>query len=204
MRDIAIYMEGGGETATTKASLRQGMDMFLAALKSEARSRSMHWKLVCCGGRDSAFRAFQNAIARSGSGLVILLVDSEAPLLGLRCPHLFDRDKWDVKHADEDIVHLMVQTMETLIAADHEALLKYYGRNFQANALPQSANLESVAKADIAKALHEATRNTQKGSYHKIKHASDLLGRVHPAAVQNRCPNCKSFFEAVTAAMRNL
>jgi hypothetical protein len=91
----------------------------------------------------------------------------------------------------------MAQTMETWIIADPDALSAYYGHTFRKNVLPRAQNLEAVAKDDVAKALAEATRDTQKGSYHKIRHASDLLKQIDPAKVQKRCRHCVRLFETL-------
>ena len=40
MNAIAIYMEGGGDSKDTKASLRTGMDGFLSELKDLAPGKS--------------------------------------------------------------------------------------------------------------------------------------------------------------------
>ena len=95
----------------------------------------------------------------------------------------------------------MVQTMEAWIIADAGALAAYYGQNFNANDIPRNKNLEEVAKAALATALERATRNTQKGAYHKIRHASDLLKRIAPEKVRQRCPNCERMFFALGQAI---
>ena len=112
MKHVAIYMEGGGDRAAGKAALRQGMDALLQPLKELARSHALRWKLVACGGRDRAFRAFGKA-AGDDDALVVLLVDSEGPVSASAVAHLAQRDGWDLRWADEDAIHLMVQVMET-------------------------------------------------------------------------------------------
>ena len=49
--------------------------------------------------------------------------------------------------------------------------------------------LEEVPKADLTRALDRATAATSKGSYLKIRHASDLLARIDREIVQQRCPH---------------
>jgi hypothetical protein len=56
---------------------------------------------------------------------------------------------------------------------------------------------KNVAKEDVAKALKEATCNTQKGPYHKIRHASDLLKRIDRTKVQQRCRHCACLFDTL-------
>jgi hypothetical protein len=93
----------------------------------------------------------------------------------------------------------MIQTMEAWIVADATALAGYYGQQFKGNALPKAANLETVAKADVAKALAKATEKTKKGAYHKVRHAGDLLRKIAPQTVRKRCPSCKRMFARISA-----
>jgi Domain of unknown function (DUF4276) len=199
---VAIYMEGGGDGKDSKAALRQGMDVFLTPLKDAVRSKSWRWRLVCCGGRDRAFAGFRNAIENGEDAVVALLVDAEAPVNAPARVHLQARDGWNLAFATDQVVHLMVQTMEAWIVADSDALAAYYGQRFRKRALPQTQNLETVAKAELAMALEDATGNTQKGEYHKVRHASDLLKLINREKVQERCPACARMFEALGEAIR--
>ena len=133
-----------------------------------------------------------------------LLVDAEAPVSQPARDHLQDRDNWDLSFASEDAVHLMVQSMEAWIVADPETLASYFGQGFRAQRLPRASDLETVSKADLARGLEEASERTQKGSYHKIRHASDLLKRIDVNKAKNRCPHCSQLFDRlgqVTAAV---
>ena len=200
MSSVAIYMEGGGDGNATKAALRQGMDTLLQPLKAAARAKALHWKLVPCGGRDEAFRRFQDAADNRGDAIVVLLVDAEGPVGGAPHSHLESRDGWGMDFADEDTIHLMAQVMETWIVADPDALSTYYGRNFNGNVLPRATNLEEVAKADVERVLNQATERTTKGRYHKIRHASALLQQIDVEKVKARCPHCARLFRT-TARM---
>ena len=195
MSGVAIYMEGGGDSRDTKAALRRGMDGLLAPLKAVARRKEMHWKLVCCGPRGEAFRGFQNAVRNTDDSLVVLLVDAEGPVQAEPRAHLYARDEWDMTGVNARAVHLMVQAMETWIVADSEALGRYYGQGFNAQVLPATADLERVSKRDVEHSLRRATERTQKGRYHKIRHASDLLQRMDVASVKRRCRHCQRLFD---------
>jgi hypothetical protein len=200
---IAIYMEGGGNTAATKQALRQGMEVFLTPLKGFARDQEWHWKLVVCGPRNEAFKRFRDACKAGDMTIVALLVDAETAVKGSSRAHLKKRDKWNLSFTSDDLVHLMVQTMEAWIVADPDALEMYYGQKFNRNVLPPAPNLEKVAKSDVAAALDNATKNTKtKGKYQKIKHASDLLKLIRPIKVQDRCPSCKRLFTTLTQAIQ--
>lgn len=195
MSGIAIYMEGGGKGHATKAALRQGMEAFLQPLKETARNKKLHWKLVCCGPRNEAFRHFQAAVNNGDDAVNVLLVDAEGPVNQLPRLHLQARDEWDMSFTDENTVHLMVQTMETWIVADPAVLSKYYGQGFRTNKLPSATDLEPVPKVDVERSLREATEKTQKGCYQKIKHASDLLKKVNAELVKKRCYHCRRLFD---------
>lgn len=197
MSSVAIYMEGGGEGRNSQAALRRGMDGFLRRLKDAARARAWRWRIVCCGPRSEALRGFRQAVTRGDDEVTVLLVDAEEPVQRPCREHLRHRDGWDLAFAEDDAVHLMVQTMETWIVADPAGLAVYYGRSFSENALPNRANLETEPKAAIERALNRATERSKKGRYHKIRHASELLQRIDADRVQERCPHCRRLFDVV-------
>jgi hypothetical protein len=195
--EIAVYFEGGGDSAETKAALRQGMSAFLKPLVDAARQRRCRWSVTSCGGRDHACEAFLDALGKEPEKFNVLLVDSEAGVASLPRAHLQQRDNWSLHGAQEDQVHLMAQCMEAWLVADREALAGYYKQGFNAKALPDRINLEEEPKTHIYAALEAATRQTQKGSYGKIKHASQLLRQVSPEKAQTRCPHCRRLFETI-------
>ena len=188
MTRVTLYMEGGGNTANTKRRLKRGMDGFLRALKDKCRESRRGWRLIPGGGRNETIEAFGNARAHARADeLVVLLVDSEAPVTeATPLDHLRTRlpRERSLDGVPGDAVHLMVQTMETWIVADPEALRAWYGTDFAANALPRARDLETVSGKDVVEALRRATRRTQKGAYHKIRHAGELLERVDPEKAQ--------------------
>src|SRR5260221_14731337 len=82
MKEIAIYVEGGGETLQYQVELRNGLDILLGSQKQSARDKKLGWKLVPCGGRDQAYKAFVNRLRQSTKEtLVILLVDAEGEIV---------------------------------------------------------------------------------------------------------------------------
>jgi hypothetical protein len=96
----------------------------------------------------------------------------------------------------------MAQCMEAWLVADPETLTEYYGQGFNANALPRRNNLEQEPKAQIYSALENATRQTQKGSYGKIKHASELLKRIKQEKAKARCEHCNRLFTTLEAKIQ--
>ena len=194
MSSVAIYMEGGG-SRNTRAALRRGMDTLLGSLKKAATDKKMGWKLICCGARNDAFCRFRNAAGNGEATIVLLLVDAEGPVAKGPCEHLQADDNWDMTGVHAESVHLMTQTMETWIVADADALCHYYGQGFNARALPEAVNLESVAKQDIDSSLRRATERTGKGRYQKITHASVLLQRIDAEKIKARCHHCQRLFD---------
>jgi hypothetical protein len=205
MTNIAIYVEGGGDTAQQKADLRTGLDQLLGRQKQAARNKRLGWKLVPCGGRDNARKAFLAAIHNSaGQTLCVLLVDAEEGLPAettgqaaenaqARKNHLIQRDRWHLANIDPHQIHLMVQCMEAWIVADPDALARYYGKKFLPQKLPNRRNLEEEPKAQLYEKLADATRLTTRGEYSesnqsKIRHGSKLLSLLDPEQVAQRCP----------------
>ena len=206
MSGIAVYMEGGGQTgepntADAKAAVRVGMGEFLRTLRDRARAKRWHWKIVPCGDRTTTKNAFLNARVQEPDTIALLLVDSETAVTALPRSHLKERDKWDLTGVPEDHVHLMAQVMETWFVADPENLKAYYGKDFSDGAVPKHAQPESVSKSAIEAGLEKATQKTKKGRYHKIRHGSDLLARIAPDTVKQKCPHCKRLFDGVEALL---
>ncbi|MBI4859228.1 MAG: DUF4276 family protein [Candidatus Riflebacteria bacterium] len=199
--EFKIYFEGGGDSTAGKASLRQGMRHFLGELFDAARERSIRCNLVACGSRNDTFDRFKHEAAASPETFCVLLVDSEDAVKTGPISHLTRRDSWSFADTDENSIHLMVRTMETWIVADQQSLADYYGHHFNAKALPVTDDLETVDKRTIRGGLKRATRKTQKGSYEKIRHASDLLARIDPATVRRRCRHCDRLFVTLSAKM---
>ena len=78
----------------------------------------------------------------------------------------------------------MVQAMESWFLADKQALTDYYDQGFLVGSLPGQPNIELIAKQDVFRALQHASRNTQKGEYHKTRHGFDLLELIDPNRVR--------------------
>ena len=201
MNSIVIFMEGGGRGKESRAKLRNGMNAFLKELKETAQEKSWSLRPLCSGNRNDAFKDFEIVRRSGGHTLVVLLVDAEGPVSASPREHLFAKEGWNMRDSNEDAIHLMAQTMETWILADSEALAKYYGQNFARNALPKSDDLEKVSKIDVEQALKQATRKTQKGAYHKTKHASDLLKLIDPQKVREKCRHCDRLFSVLNRVM---
>ena len=202
VREIRIYIEGGGEARNIKAILREGFSNFLDELRQIARNKQIKWSLILCGSRNNAFRDFKNALRTHPDAFNVLLVDSEAEVSKNPWAHLKNRDKWVSSNIDDAHCHLMVQTMETWIVADIEALKEFYGQGFKEKSIPKTPEIEKIDRKLLAKCLKEATRGTSKGEYHKTRHAPKLLGQLDAREVRHKAPHCERLFETLITAMK--
>ena len=202
VKEIRIYIEGGGDGKDTKARLRGGFSFFFKELVQVARSKQIKWNITVCGSRNNAFRDFKNALADHPNAFVILLVDSEAPVKQPPWEHLKSRDNWDSPGVDDTHCYLMVQVMEAWFMADIDTLKTFYGQGFKENAIPKNINVETIEKDSLEPNLKVASRDTKsKGEYQKIQHASKLLEMLDIDKVRKASSECDRMFATLTALM---
>ncbi len=201
VKEIRIYIEGGGDGKNTKALLRQGFNSFMKDLIQIARSKRIQWHNIPCGSRHHAFRDFKNALQSHPDAYKVLLVDSEAPVNKTPWDQLKDRDNWNSSGMDDIHCHLMVQVMESWFTADIEALKHFYGQGFKENAIPYNQKVEKINKSDLESAFKKATKDTSKGEYNKIKHGAKLLELVDVAKVRSASTHCDRFFKTLAQKM---
>lgn len=199
MSSIKIFVEGGGATnADGRGELRVAFDTLIGVQKEAARKKRMKWDTVFCGGRSETADEFAKAVKGKDADFVVLVVDAEDdvasatpshPTPAERVKHLETRDGWteQLKKATSEQVHLMTRCMEAWIVADEEKLEEFYGKGFQKNALPKRKVLDEEPKRSLYAAIDKATKDTKKGRYGKVKHASALLKMVRPVRVAERC-----------------
>jgi len=202
VKEIRIYIEGGGDGKDTKARLRGGFSFFFKELVQVARSKQIKWNITVCGSRNNAFRDFKNALADRPNAFIILLVDSEAPVKQPPWEHLKLRDNWDSPGVDDTHCYLMVQAMEAWFMADIDTLKRFYGQGFKENAIPKNINVETIEKDSLEPSLKAASRDTKsKGEYQKIQHASKLLEMLDVDKVRKASSECDRIFINLTQLM---
>jgi len=192
--EIRMYVEGGGEGGQTKAAVREGFQRFLQDIVRTARSQKVRWQIVACGPRQAAFENFLLALDIHPDAFNVLLVDSEGPVNHGPKEHLKSREGWNLPDISAEHYHLMVQMMEAWLVADPNALSRFYGQRFNANAIPRNPNIEQIGKQDLESALKEATRHTAKGEYHKIHHGPKILSQLDVARVRRAATHCDRLF----------
>ncbi|ADO68523.1 DUF4276 family protein [Stigmatella aurantiaca] len=188
---VRIYVEGGGTTGALKSECRRGFAEFFKKFLPVGKQP----KVIACGSRNEALDDFRTALRKSRGDYIVLLVDAEAPVGSAQevWSHLEQRDGWTPPDgATEDNTHLMVQCMESWFLADVPALSAYFGKGFQASALPKNPHIEAVSKQDVLKGLENATRQAQtKGIYSKGGHSFAILALIDPVKVRHVSPHAE-------------
>ena len=189
-----IFVEGGGNGKDLKSDCRKGFRKFLERAGLVGNMPA----IFACGGRQNAYKDFNNA-PLTGKGYAVLLVDSEDPVTTQNpWHHLKVRDNWDrPDDVTEDQCHLMVQVMESWFLADVDALQSHYGHGFRQQSLPQNPDIEKVAKDDVLSGLDQAAKATNKGAYKKGRDSFPILEKLDPAKVRIASPYADRFIEAL-------
>jgi Domain of unknown function (DUF4276) len=201
VKEIQIFIEGGskGQDRFSSQKLRIGFASFLSELVAEAREKKIRFNINICGSTDQTFRIFQSANKKANNSFPCFLVDSDKPLEADDTPKVFlQREKnWDFENIEDNQCHLMVQIMESWFLADVETLKSFYGQNFKHNAIPKQPNVEKIAKLEVENFLDKATNETSKGKYHKIRHGTELLGKIKTVKVKEKAEHCRRLFETI-------
>ena len=189
---VTLYVEGGGDQDRTRTACRKAFRLLIDKVLGERPKP----KIVACGSRYEAYKDSCRSL-NDEEVFPLLLVDSEGPVQPHQTAsaHLLQRDDW--KDLPDEQVHLMVQCMESWFLADKGALKGYYGQGFRAHNLPGNLKIEEVLKQDVANGLKSATRDTIKGSYHKIKHGFEILELINPEAVRKSSSFAERFLKAL-------
>ncbi len=186
--EIRIYIEGD-------ARLRVGFGQFLDRMRTQARDKRIRWEIILSGSRRESFDNFKIALSTHLDAFNVLLVDAEERVDHEPWSHLKKRDDWEKPNGcGDDHCQLMEQAMEAWFLADLEALRDYYGQGFNSNPIPRRQNVEEIEKDRLVSILQESTKHTSKKAYHKVKHASSILGKLREHEVRRRASHCERFF----------
>jgi hypothetical protein len=194
---VRVYVEGGGDYkhTDTATACRRGFRELFEKLNLPPRRFSVH----AGGSRRQTFRDFCKAVRQQTGDFIILLVDSEGPVVAPRAwAHLSARDGWQPPAgAIEDQAHLMVQCMEAWFLADREALTEFYGPEFLAGSLPGQPNIEQIPKPALVPMLEHASQQSSKGPYHKTRHGFPLLALINPRWLRDASLHASRLFDVL-------
>jgi hypothetical protein len=205
-REIRIYVEGGGDQKEIKASFRRAFGELLKEIRELARGKRIGWTIIACGSGGSAYDDFQLGLSSHPDAFNILLLDAEGPLqhknpwdhLRMRSGHPLKK----LQGTEDENCHLMVEIMENWFLADRQTLRDYYGREFQESAIPGRNDVENIPKQQVYDCLKRATRKTQKGEYHKTRHAPEILEKIKPELIQAKAKYCRRLFAVLQKHIR--
>lgn len=203
MKQVRVYVEGGGDK-DSKARLREAFARFFAAADPDAGRRGVRLRFILCGSRNETYESFLRDLPTHRDSLNLLLVDAERPVSDGPRAHLqapAPGDAWKLAAVGDEQCHLMVEVMENWFLGDPQRLAEVYGKGFVVGAIPKTRDVEKVAKADLLDALKRATSGTQKGEYHKTRHAPQILERLDPEKVRDRAPHCDRLWKTITEAL---
>lgn len=203
VKEIRIYIEGDTKQKgkNTDITLRQGFNYFFRALIDEAKHKNITLRPITYGSKYETFKKFLNGAEEYPDSFVLFLLDSDAPVAENETPKSFLQKQnplWHLQSVAENQCHLMVQMMESWFFADKDKLAKFYGQNFNRNALAKNKNVEKIPKLNVESGLANATKNTQKGEYHKTRHGAKILELINPQNVRDAAPHCNELFKAIT------
>ena len=89
--------------------------------------------------------------------------------------------------------------MEAWFLADKDNLATFFGRGFNANALPRNPDIEEIPKNDLLTGLKNATRRCRpKGEYSKGRHSFEVLSKTDPVRVLDASPYAKRLVDTLT------
>jgi hypothetical protein len=207
VKEIRIYIEGDTRQKgkNTDITLRQGFNHFFRELIDKARDKNITLRPITYGSKYETFKKFLDGAREYQNSFVLFLLDSDAPVDEDETPKSFlekQNPTWHLQEAKENQCHLMVQMMESWFFADKDKLAEYYGQNFNRKALAKNTNVEKIPKATVENNLTNATKNTQKGVYHKTKHGAKLLELINPKKVRKSAPHCEQLFIAISEAIK--
>lgn len=168
---VFIYVEGDD-------ILRPSFQIFFADLRQRVLGRYDFRVVMGESNKQTAEDWKLQQSKKNPNDIVLLLIDSEGPVPTPHPPNSVPSGCSSfLKLSDlaTNDVYFMVQLMESWYLTNVQALADIYGRNFQANQLPQipthpsppqpGQHLESISKQIILDGLNRATQNTHKGAY---------------------------------------
>lgn len=142
-----LFVEGGGDNnEALRTECRRGFNKLLKKAGFKGRMP----RIVPCGGRSNAYDQFCTAL-KNGETVAVLLVDAEGPVTTTDSPWEYvkrrQKDHWDKpKNATDEDLHFMTECMESWFLADRTALETFFGKEFNAKALPANTKVEQISK----------------------------------------------------------
>lgn len=168
-----LFIEGTKDI--TNGNLREGFGKIL-----EKKVKGNMPTISMGGGKKQTIDKFLNS---SNSKL---LCDLDAP----ESEKNNDMKQYSIT-AKEEFVFYMIQEMESWFISQSNIIDNFYNSNISTKLAKKPAS--EFYEPD--KELQKLTKGTKKGSYHKVKHGSQLLKLLDPDKLYNDFPDFKRLIE---------
>lgn len=171
---VTVFIEGSANDKN--GNLRQGFGMLF-----EQRIKKRTFKIVLGDDKHATIRKFKGDKL---SGKKVILIDLDA---GEET-----RDEQIKKLGlDKAQTFFMIQELEAWFISQSEILDSYY--NVDIKSKVQHKDPKKIQNpGDL---LAQLTKNTKKGEYHKVRHATDLLKKLSLATLERSFEDVKKFVE---------
>ena len=204
MKEIAIYIEGGGPNQYTQLPFRKGFDAFFNYFKALASENDYTLTFIPHGGREEVFKYFNLALINQPNRINILMVDAEGSIDANVTSKTHLQSEWDNPDASEEQCHLMVQIMESWFFADLDTLYIFYNidkENDEDLVEYQGVkNVETIAKDKIIHSLINISKNSTHGDYKeygKRRQAIKIFENLDLDIVRDKAPHCDKFCKTI-------
>jgi hypothetical protein len=166
-KKVIIFIEG--ESNSPNGDLRQGFTkLFKKILVNNLPST------ILGDGKSQAIKKFLKN--KRECDLALLLIDLDKPISELE-QDLKDNNL-ESKRGD---VFYMIQEMESWFLSQPKILDVFYGRDNSKKSISEKLSTKKAVDFNQpGKELKRLTKNTLKGEYHKIRHATELLKLIDP------------------------
>lgn len=197
-RVLRIFVEGSAKNASDfRTAWGKFFRRHLESLIQEGYVDSI---TATPGGSGSdTFKLFATSQNRNSGDISVLLIDSERPLgretVWEVVKQIAGKDAQRPDWATDQHLYLMVQATEAWLLADHEALERYFGRDFQCGRLPGGV-LESRSVKELTDALEHASRNCGQKRYSHGA-AVKIIEHVEPTKVRSKTKHGERFFSGI-------
>ena len=170
VKEIRIYFEGDD-------ALRPGFSQFFADVKTAARERRINFHLIAGGA--TAERIIETALKKPSRSLEYFASGQR----GSSASQVRRRQSLLDGSAHGGVVSGRSGGACSLLRQETSTAPR-------SRRIPES---RKFPKSDVLDCLKEASKRTQKGRYHKTKHAPEILQRIDPLKSQERRRRIASF-----------
>jgi len=175
-----LFIEGTSNQSNGK--LRQGFSKLL-----QQKLAGNMPKIIMAEGKTIAIKKFRKS---SQSDKKHLLVDLDSP----PSEKTKDLKKYQLE-SDKAVVFYMIQEMEAWFLSQPQILDEFYATKISTK-IPKK-NPQEIKEPD--KVLMKLTKNTKKGTYHKVNHGTQLLELLDANQLENRFSEFKDLIEKLSS-----